>query len=623
MEGGESPLFGRDRELSRLVAEIEADRVVVVVGEAGIGKTSLVRAAAASAGRRVHEGGGFATLHESPRLALRRAVDGPLTGDDATVAAAIEARVGPDLLFIDDLQWADRSTIAVLRLLGGRISLVVAVRLGDPGTAMALRLAQTLEAVEIELAGLDTDDARAVARSARPDLTTNDLERVVSRAGGNPLLLAEIAARGEPSLALARSIHAGLDHLSAAGRETLEVLALIDRPIDRLRLGEALAVPGLSGFLLERRGQVEIRHALIAEAIRDDLAGRRRRAMHRRAADLVGDPAEVAAHLAQAGLPARAAATASAALATAADPVARGGLLVLVAEATGPDGGMGPRLSAAEALAAVSDWDGVIRMLERDDVPGSADERAQHAALLVHALFSVGRHDEARSLLDRSGDVDLEPSGSGMARMAIERAAFRVNVDGQLLPAIEDLSGTLDRLSPDGPDHHAVRAIVESMRVLAVLPVDIDYLRGSVDAALSAGRFATAADLARVVNFALIIWHGPDAAVAVVDAIGGRLRAAGAHGAAAECLSETIQASVLAGRPAAAVTRADELLELPASIRARQTTTIFRARALGMMGLLEAASASLEALEPSVTEDFTGREDGSWPPRRTWRCGAA
>jgi DNA-binding CsgD family transcriptional regulator len=225
----------------------------------------------------------------------------------------------------------------------------------------------------------------------------------------------------------------------------------------------------------------------------------------------------------------------------------------------------------------------------------------------VHALFSIGRHDEARSLLDRTGEVDLEPSGSGMARMAIERAAFRVNVDGQLLPAIEDLSGTLDRLSPDGPDHHAVRAIVESMRVLAVLPVDIDYLRGSVDAALAAGRFATAADLARVVNFALIIWHGPDSAVAVVDAIGGRLRAAGAHGAAAECLSETIQASVLAGRPAAAVTRADELLELPASIRARQTTTIFRARALGMMGLLEAASASLEALEPSVTDDFTGR----------------
>ena len=128
----------------------------------------------------------------------------------------------------------------------------------------------------------------------------------------------------------------------------------------------------------------------------------------------------------------------------------------------------------------------------------------------------------------------------------------------------------LDRLPPDAPDHHAVRAILESMRVLAVLPVDIDYLRGSVEAALAAGQFATAADLARVVNFALIIWHGPDAALSFVDAIGGRLSAAGAIGAAAECRSETIQASVLAGRPAEAVTRADELLELPASIRARQ-----------------------------------------------------
>jgi DNA-binding CsgD family transcriptional regulator len=607
MEGGGSSIVGRDREHRRLVAEIEADRAVAVVGEAGIGKTSLVRTAAATAGRRLYEGGGFATLHESPRLALRRAIDDPLTGDDATVAVAIEARVGPDLLFIDDLQWADRSTIAVLRLLGGRIGVLVAIRLGDPGTAGALTVARELGATEIDLAGLDTDDARAVARLARPDLAPTELERVVSRAGGNPLLLAEIASRGEPSLALARSIHAGLEHLSTAARETLELLALIDRPIDRRRLGEALAEPGLATFLTERHGQVEIRHALIAEAIRDDLDATRRRAIHRRASDLVTDPAEAAVHLANAGLPDRAAATASAALAGAADPTARARLLVVIAEAAGPDGDSGSRLTAAGALAAVSDWDGIVRLLERDEVAGGPDERAQRQAALVHALFSVGRHRDARTELDRPTHPELDPSGPGAARLAIERAAFRVNVDGQLRPAIDDLSATLERLPPDRPDHHAVRAIVESMRMLAVLPVDIDYLRGAVDGALAAGQFAVAADLARVVNIALIIWHSPEAATSFVDAIGGRLEAVGAHGAAAECRAEAVQACLLAGRPGEAVTRADELLELPASIRARQTTGIFRARALGAMGHLEAASASLESIEGWVTADFIGR----------------
>jgi len=607
MEDGEWAMVGRETERSSVAASIELDRPVAVVGEAGIGKTSLVRAAAASSGRRLYEGGGFATLSDSQLLALRRAIDGQIAGDDATVAAAIERHVGPDLLFVDDLQWADRSTAAVLRLLGGRISLIVAIRLGDPGSAAALALARDLGAAEVTLAGLDVDEARAVARHARPGLSTTDLERVVSRAGGNPLLLAEMAVHGEASFALARSIQAGLEDLSPTGRDTLGLLALIDRPVDPRRLGDAMAEPGLADFLTERHGQVEIRHALIAEAIRGELDATRRQALHGQAAELATDPAEVAGHLALAGLSARAAATASAALATTSDPVSRSRLLVIVAEASDPARAVGPRLAAAGALAAVSDWDGVVRLLEQDPSDGTAEERAATGALLAHALFSLGRHAMARSVLDSAATLEVEPSGSSTAQLAIERAAFMVNVDGQLGPAIELLSGTLGRQLPGSPTHHGVRAILESMRMLALVPVDIDYLQASVLGALAADQFASAADLARVVNFALIIWQGPDAAVPWVDEIGSRLVTAGAHGAAAECRAEAIQASALAGRPAEAVTRADELLELPASLRARQTATLFRARALGMMGLLEEASASLEELEPRVTDDFLGR----------------
>lgn len=607
MEDGRVPLFGREAERDRLVEAIAADRSIAVLGEAGIGKTTLVRNAAAASGRPLHEGGGFATLQDAPLLALRRAVGDGLDGDDATVAGLVERRVGPDLLFLDDLQWIDRASAAVLRLLRGRLGLIVAIRSGDAGFDAAVALANDLGLDELRLSGLGAGAARMIVAQAKPGLGSTDLEQIVARAGGNPLLLEELATRGEPSLVLARSIQAGLDGLSEAGRDVLQLLAVVGRPVDAPLFGDASDEPRRAGLLLERDGQLEIRHALIAEAIRGELDATTRRALHERAARLVSDPVETARHQSLAGLPALAAVTATQALASTLDPNARAQLLVLMAEAAEPPGDATARLAAAGALTAVSDWPEVVRVLEAEDPAGSLDEGGSRSAFLTHALFSLGRLDEARAVLDRADRIDLEPGTPASGQLAIERAAFMVNVDGRIHPAIDFLSGVLATHPVDQPTHHAIRSIIESLRMLAAQPVDIDYLRGSVDGAIAAGQFVTAADLARVVNFALVIWHGPEAAVTFVDAIADRLADAGALGAATECRVETIQATLLAGRPAEAVERADALLELPASMRARQTATIFRARSLGTMGLLEPAALSLAELESTVTSDFVGR----------------
>jgi MoxR-like ATPase len=112
-------LLGRDDELERLTAAMSGDRRLAVVGEAGIGKTSLIRAALQASGRAARHGGAFATLAWMPYLALRRALGPSIDGDAAQAATLVERQLGPDLLVLDDLHWADPATLATLGYLAG------------------------------------------------------------------------------------------------------------------------------------------------------------------------------------------------------------------------------------------------------------------------------------------------------------------------------------------------------------------------------------------------------------------------------------------------------------------------------------------------------------------------
>ncbi len=232
MLSGEVPsVIGRDSELDTLVAAISADRAIAVVGEAGVGKTALVRAASLASGRRLCEGGGFATLTHLPYLALRRAIDPGLSGDPADVAARVEERLGPDVLFIDDLQWVDRVTPMVLELLRGRVAFVLAIRAWDPGSEPASDLARRLGAAVLTLGGVDRAAAEGIVRRARPDLSSAAVDLVIARAGGNPLLLEELASRGEAPSTYARLIANRVRQLSPSGSRSVELLAVADRPL--------------------------------------------------------------------------------------------------------------------------------------------------------------------------------------------------------------------------------------------------------------------------------------------------------------------------------------------------------------------------------------------------------
>ncbi len=606
MHAAPQGIVGRDDELRWLSRAIEAGGAFAVVGEAGIGKTSLIRSAAHAADVRLLEGGGFATLRHTPLLALQRATGQALLGDPTDVAAIVERTVGPDLLFIDDLQWVDVRSRAVLELLVGRIAVATAIRADDDHAPAALALIERHGFARLSVGGVDAAAAEAIVRERAPRLAANVIEGVVARAGGNPLVLAESAAFGEPSPSVRRAIVAGLDRLTPAARDLVELLATLDRPIEPSRLGASVHDLVASGMLVESEGVVVVRHALVREAILADLASARRAELHARAAALAPGPIEAARHLVAAGDPDRAVAMAEAALGRTQDRTEQAALLLVIATAGSATPSI--RLEAGRALSDVSDWESAIRVLATDD-DWPAAEHAERAALLAHAAFATGDHDRAKAHVEAARDARPAPGSREHARVAVEVAAYMVNVEGRLADALAYLDAQLAACPPGLPTTDMIAAIRESIVMLASRNVDLAVVRRAFEMSLVAQAYASAADLARVVVFSTLIWQGADPALAYIDATTPVLSAAGASTAAIEVATERVQARLLAGHPEAAVLDADRLLERPMPPRARQTAMIFSARALGMMGHLDDADARLASIEPELTGDFVGRAE--------------
>ena len=223
------PLRGRitEREdLDRLLATVAHGRsqVLVIRGEAGVGKSALMRyAAERAAGFRVAQISGvesemelpFAGLHQlcAPMLAHHAALPEPQQAA-LRVALGLEAGAPPDrflvalaalsllaevaeeqpvLCLIDDAQWLDGASSQVLgfvarRLLAERVAMLFAVR--DPA-GMGRRDMAGLPAMR--LAGLSEEDSRAVLESALAGpLDAGVRDRIVAETRGNPLALLEL-----------------------------------------------------------------------------------------------------------------------------------------------------------------------------------------------------------------------------------------------------------------------------------------------------------------------------------------------------------------------------------------------------------------------------------------------
>jgi DNA-binding CsgD family transcriptional regulator len=236
-------LIGRDHELDvlrRLIANIKDEGALVLVqGQPGVGKSSILRAAADLGRARealVLTVSGieseamlpFAGLWQllrplmsaSKRLpaAQRRALLTALgeRGGDAselflTALAALTlivdaAAAQPVLLIVDDVQWLDAPTNDVLAFIARRLSddpVVLIAGLRD-GHTVALGSA---DAIEITLQGLDAPSSRRLLDQVAGHLTGADQRALLSQARGNPLALVELPSAWQS---------AGVDILTSA-----------------------------------------------------------------------------------------------------------------------------------------------------------------------------------------------------------------------------------------------------------------------------------------------------------------------------------------------------------------------------------------------------------------------
>ena len=420
-------LIGREAEcrmIEQLVAgaRVGAAGVLLVTGEAGIGKTALLdQAAALAGGLRVLRARGTEAEQELPFGALlqllRPALDsldripgpqqaalasalalGPATPADrfAVGAATLSlicryAEEAPLAIVVDDAHLLDRPSAEALlfaarRLVADPIVLLIAARANEPHPLADADLPT------LQLSGLPLDAARQIVRHLPGEL----VERLHHTFAGNPLALLELADDPDelhrmppdvplpvPAL-LAEAFTARANRLSPDARTALLVAAIDDcelRAVSRAcevldvqvaALEEAEAV----GLVAIREGEVQFRHPLVRSAIYASAGPAERRTVHRAVAQITPDEDRRAWHLSEAVLGPD-------------DDVAAG--LVVAAERAADRGAHAVAATAYERAARLSE--GLL-------------DRALRLVAAGEAAWSAGLADRADVLLDDALSLD-------------------------------------------------------------------------------------------------------------------------------------------------------------------------------------------------------------------------
>jgi DNA-binding CsgD family transcriptional regulator len=312
-------------------------RVVLVGGEAGVGKTTLVNE--------------FSVRHGHTGRILRGACDALTTprphGPLADVAPALGGRLdrllreeaSREVLFstllerllaarvvtvlvIEDVHWADEATLDLLRFLARRLGaapvlLVVTYRDDEVGPLHPMQLlagdlATSALVRRLRLAPLSR---QGVAVLAGPHGV--DPDALYETTGGNPFFVTEVLAADDAAIpaTVLDAVLARAARLSPPARKVLDAAAVVAPPVGTWLLAEAAAAAPdhvdecvAAGMLREQAGGVAFRHELARLAVERALAPGRRAELHRRAlAGLLAqpgaapDPARLAHHAEEAG----------------------------------------------------------------------------------------------------------------------------------------------------------------------------------------------------------------------------------------------------------------------------------------------------------------------------------
>lgn len=493
IEHGEK-LLGRTDESESLRSLCAAARnavggALLVLGDAGVGKTTLIEAALNELnGVRVLRITGFAAeatlaysalqrlgrplaeflgaIPESQRAALRVAAgltDGqpPQRAIVGLGSLSLLAAAGddvPTICVVDDAHHLDAESLEVLGFVARRLSAEsVAIVFGArPDDAVATALAGV---PRLHLSGLDAESAAAVLR----DSVTGDLDPMivadfVTFTGGNPLALRELGSQWSPgeltAAALAhspvpigrrletvyservRSLPANTQlWLLVAAAESTGDASVVRSAATMLGAPDAASSPAEEIQLVAVRDSVRFRHPLVQSAVYNSASDPDRRRVH----------AALHAETAARGLRELAAWHAAAACSGVSGEVAHE--LAAVSDLAGARGGHGSR---ARLLARAA------------EIAADPAARSQWLVSAAEAAIGSGAGMLARQLLDRAEPDHLDPVGRGRRLVVRVMCALFLSDPIELRQGVATLLAAAD-------EFHGVHPALEQRALLLAL----------------------------------------------------------------------------------------------------------------------------------------------------------
>lgn len=303
-------LLEREEHLGLLAGKLDevgrdGGRIVLVAGEAGIGKTSLLqRFARTHSQARALWGACDALFTPRPLApvydlarqtqgALHAALSGGRSRDVVFDALLSEVESVPTLVVFEDLHWADDATLDLIKFLGRRIArtralLVATYRNDEVGPRHPLSFVLgDLPRTHTTRVSLDALSEAAVAHLAKQaGRQPKQLHRIT---GGNPLFVTEVLAaasdEGVP-VTVRDAVLARVAQLPPRAREIAELVAVVPNKTESWLLPrteeDAAAIEALLtiGMVRAADGSLAFRHELTRRALEDSLSQPRRERLH-------------------------------------------------------------------------------------------------------------------------------------------------------------------------------------------------------------------------------------------------------------------------------------------------------------------------------------------------------
>lgn len=486
-------------------------RALFLVGEAGLGKTTMLeRARALASGLRVGLGRGDAAESNLPFGIMDQALrilgfaDQPGDSDQRTAADAHAARLyaalhflesasAPTLILLDDLHWSDDDSLTLLRFLARRIGGLPIAILGAlrpwprPALDAAERLAASGDADIERLEPLSDAGATALlVDRTEGSLSAASAQRAARLVAGNPLLLEQVAASvrrnrriprltGDPRAMESSLLLARFTGVSPAERRFAEAASILGsrfRPAIAGQLADlsptdgATALEGLCRgglFAAENPGWARFSHALLRQALYDQIPGPVRARRHTQAFRLLHDatavdPTEAAEQAARGDLAGDAQAVAvlrqAGTLAMRAGAISRARQrFQAVVDMAGTQATPDMLMELGEALVVSGDGAAAVqafrRLLQAPDLP--APLRSTTERLLGRALFIRGSTAEAEVAFQAAVASALPADPSQAVEALLDQAfvAWPTGGPARAAPLLARARGLASELSPE------------------------------------------------------------------------------------------------------------------------------------------------------------------------------